>query len=187
MPSISPHIACNHCPAVHHRLHRPPRNLRANSPTSNPQNPGFDDGVRKDFAGFARVIGLPRTCPAPGRTVPAHGANRHGRTRFVSVLTWKEHPLVALTLAIDPLPLTTGGTLVFKILYVRSCSALVPFACARALSTYPWSLAQTGERRWSNLRESNRYRIDTRRYFPGKHFPGDICACMKDLVIYSVQ
>ena len=29
-----------------------------NSPTSNPQNPGFNNGVRKDFAGFARVIKL---------------------------------------------------------------------------------------------------------------------------------
>ena len=92
MPSISPHITCKHCPAVHHRLHRPPRNLTTNPPTSNPQNPGFNDGVRKEFVGFARVIGLPRTCPVPGRTVLAYGANRHGRTRFVSVLTRRNTP-----------------------------------------------------------------------------------------------
>ena len=38
-------------------------NQPINQPTSNPQNLGFNNGVWKDFAGFARIIKLPKSCP----------------------------------------------------------------------------------------------------------------------------
>ena len=55
----------------------PTQKKHMNRPTTqHPQNPGFTDGVRKDFAGFVRVIKLPRICPVSGRTAMVH-ANRN--------------------------------------------------------------------------------------------------------------
>ena len=45
--------------------HMNTKEMITNQPTSNPPNPGFNNGVRKDFSGFARVIKLSNRVPEP--------------------------------------------------------------------------------------------------------------------------
>ena len=87
----------------------PTQKKHMNRPTTqHPQNPGFTDGVRKDFAGFVRVIELPRICPVSGRTAMVH-ANRN------------ELPRVAKFRAVSRLPVSPGGrALVFR----TQCNAI---------------------------------------------------------------
>ena len=53
MPSISSCITYETLHCVH-------QHKRKDEPTSNPQNNGFNDGVPKKVAGFARLIKLPK-------------------------------------------------------------------------------------------------------------------------------
>ena len=63
MPSISPFITYETLHCVHqHKI--------KDASTSNPQNDGFNDGVPKKIAGFARVIKLEKTCPGSLKNLP---------------------------------------------------------------------------------------------------------------------